>query len=382
LEIARTVVKLLAVKGVFLSGVLRGGNRYLFDFPLFRGENASLVGKLFWGTVHPARVRGCSRLGWDASMKAGKQTTLQVDATVTGIGVHSGLPVTLTIHPADADTGIVFLRTGIEGSPDREIRADVRAVTATEFATVLGDREGPLCSTAEHVLAALSGLGVDNAMIEIDGPEVPIMDGSAEPFVAAIEQAGIVTLNATRRFIQVLKPVRVARDASFGELRPYSQGFRVEIEIDFDNPLIGRQALSLDVTPESFRRDIARARTFGFMRDVSKLWSAGYALGATFENTLVITDNRVLNPDGLRFADEFVRHKALDAIGDLALAGAPLLGAYRSVRGGHKLNHAVLCALMADPTAWTVVEAGRPVRRPRGHAEITAVAPAFGPDVS
>jgi UDP-3-O-[3-hydroxymyristoyl] N-acetylglucosamine deacetylase len=285
----------------------------------------------------------------------------------------------LTIHPADANSGITFLRTGIEGCPDREVRADVRSVTAPEFATVLGDSEGPLCSTAEHVLAALSGLGIDNAMIEIDGPEVPIMDGSAEPFVAAIDQAGIVTLAAPRRFIQVLKPVRVVKDASVGELRPNSRGFRVEVEIEFDNPLIGRQALSLDVEPDSFRREIARARTFGFMRDVSKLWSAGYALGATF-----VTDNRILNQDGLRYPDEFVRHKALDAIGDLALAGAPLLGTYRSVRGGHKLNHAVLSALMADRTAWTVVEAGRTVRRARGHADVAAglVAATFGPDVS
>jgi len=313
-------------------------------------------------------------------MKLGKQTTLRVDASVTGIGVHSGLPATLTLHPADADTGIVFLRTGRDGCPDREIRADVRAVTATEFATVLGDPSGPLCSTAEHVLAALSGLGVDNAVIEIDGPEVPIMDGSAEPFVAAIDQAGIVTLAAPRRFIQVVKPVRVMRDASIGELRPNANGFRVEIQIDFENPLIGRQGLSLDVEAASFRREIARARTFGFMRDVAKLWSAGYALGATFDNTLVVTDNRILNQDGLRFADEFVRHKALDAIGDLALAGAPLLGTYRSVRGGHKLNHAVLSALMADRSAWRVVEAGT-ARRPRGHAEAAGlVAPAFGPD--
>jgi UDP-3-O-[3-hydroxymyristoyl] N-acetylglucosamine deacetylase len=313
-------------------------------------------------------------------MKAGKQTTLRVDASVAGIGVHSGLPATLTLHPADANTGIVFVRTGLKGCGYREIRADVRAVTAT----VLGDHSGPLCSTAEHVLAALAGLGVDNAVIEIDGPEVPIMDGSAEPFVAAIDQAGIETLNAPRRFIEVLKPVRVVRDASVGELRPYARGFRVELEIAFDNPQIGRQALALDVDPASFRREIARARTFGFMRDVAKLWSAGYALGATFDNTLVVTDNRILNQDGLRFADEFVRHKALDAIGDLALAGAPLLGAYRSVRGGHKLNHAVLTALMADRTAWRMVEAPA-ARRPRGHADVTAglvASPAFGPDVS
>jgi UDP-3-O-[3-hydroxymyristoyl] N-acetylglucosamine deacetylase len=318
-------------------------------------------------------------------MKAGRQTTLGDDAAVSGIGVHSGLPVTLTLHPGDADTGIVFLRTGIEGQSDREIRADVRSVTATEFATVLGDHTGPLCSTAEHVLAALSGLGVDNAVVEIDGPEVPIMDGSAEPFVAAIDQAGIVTQSASRRYIQVLKPVRVAKGDAFGELRPYSRGFRVEVDIEFDHPLIGRQSLAVDVDSASFRREVARARTFGFMRDVAKLWNAGYALGATFENTLVVTENRVLNPDGVRFADEFVRHKALDAIGDLALAGAPLLGAYRSLRGGHKLNHAVLSALIADPTAWTVVDAGQVARRSsRGHADVAAglVAPTYGPDVS
>jgi UDP-3-O-[3-hydroxymyristoyl] N-acetylglucosamine deacetylase len=233
------------------------------------------------------------------------------------------------------------------------------------------------------VLAALSGLGVDNAVIEIDGPEVPIMDGSAEPFCAAIDQAGIVALAAPRRFIEVLKPVRVVRESSIGELRPHARGFRVEVEIEFDNPLIGCQAMALDVDPASFRREIARARTFGFMRDVSKLWSAGYALGATFDNTLVVTDNRILNQDGLRYADEFVRHKALDAVGDLALAGASLLGAYRSVRGGHKLNHAVLCALMADRSAWRMVEATAP-RRPRGHADVAAglAAPAYGPDVS
>ncbi len=317
-------------------------------------------------------------------MRAGRQTTLRDNATVTGIGVHTGLPATLTIHPADAGTGIVFLRTGRQGHPDREIPADIRSVTASEFATVLGDRSGPLCATSEHVLAALSGLGVDNAVVEIDGPEVPIMDGSAEDFVAAIDSAGVVTLPSPRRYLQVLKPVRVTTGLSFGELRPYPRGFYLEIEIDFDNPLIGHQAIAFDLEPDTFRKEVARARTFGFLRDVATLWSAGYALGASFENTLVVAENRVLNPSGLRFSDEFVRHKALDAIGDLALAGTPLLGAYRSVRGGHKLNHAVLAALMADPAAWRVVEAGEGVRRTRGHADIATglVAPAYGPDVS
>jgi UDP-3-O-[3-hydroxymyristoyl] N-acetylglucosamine deacetylase len=317
-------------------------------------------------------------------MKAGKQTTLQDHAAVSGIGVHSGLPATLTISPADADNGIVFIRTDKQDRTEREIRADVRAVTATEFATVLGDASGPLCSTAEHVLAALSGLGVDNATIEIDGPEVPIMDGSAVPFVAAIEQAGVVTLAAPRRYIQVLKPVRVALDDAYGELRPHVGGFRLEVEIEFDHPMIGRQSLALDMEPGTFRRELARARTFGFLRDVAKLWGAGYALGASFENTLVVTENRLLNPEGLRYPDEFVRHKALDAIGDLALAGAPLIGAYRSVRGGHKLNHAVLNTLISDPSAWTMVEQPETVRRMRGYADVTAgmLAPAYGPDVS
>jgi UDP-3-O-[3-hydroxymyristoyl] N-acetylglucosamine deacetylase len=316
-------------------------------------------------------------------MKAGRQTTLREPIAVSGIGVHSGLPATLTLHPAEVDSGILFVRVGAGGQVDREIRADVHAVTATDFATVLGDGAGPLCSTTEHVLAALRGLGVDNAVVEIDGPEAPIVDGSAAPFVAAIDQAGIVTLNAPRRYIRVLKPIRVARNGSSGELRPYA-GFRVEAEIDFDHPLIGRQSYGVEVDPDSFRREIARARTFGFMRDVSKLWSAGYALGASFENTVVIAENRVLNAEGLRFADEFVRHKVLDAIGDLALAGAPLLASYRTVRGGHKLNHAVLSALMADPTAWALVEAEPAPRRVRGHADVATglVAPAYGPDVS
>ncbi len=318
-------------------------------------------------------------------MKAGRQTTLRTSASVSGVGVHSGAPATLNMLPAEANTGIVFVRLGLNGRADREIRADFRAVTATEFATVIGDAEGPLCSTAEHVLAALTGLGVDNAIIEIDGPEVPIMDGSAAPFVAAIDQAGIAVLGAPRRFTKVLKPVRVAQGDAYGELRPYSQGFRLDVEIDFDHPLIGRQSIGLDVDATTFRHDLSRARTFGFMRDVAKLWNAGYALGASFENTLVITEDRVLNPEGLRFADEFVRHKALDAIGDLSLAGAPLLCAYRSVRGGHSLNNAVVSALMADRSAWTVVEMPEAPRRPvRGYADVSAgmAAAAYAPEIS
>jgi UDP-3-O-[3-hydroxymyristoyl] N-acetylglucosamine deacetylase len=315
-------------------------------------------------------------------MKVARQTTLRDHTELCGVGIHSGLPVTLTLHPADADTGLRFLRTRLDGRQEREIPADMSAVTATEFATVLGDASGPLVSTAEHVLAALSGLGVDNAVVEIDGPEAPIMDGSAAPFVAAIDAVGLQILDRPRRYIKVLKPVRVAKGDAYGEIRPNPRGFRVEAEIEFEHALIGRQALALDIKAETFRRDIARARTFGFLRDVASLWNAGYALGASLENTLVVSDNRILNPEGPRFPDEFVRHKVLDAVGDLALAGAPLLGTYRSVRGGHKLNHALLCALMADASAWTWVDGEMP-RPVVGHAEIASrLTPAFGPDRS
>jgi UDP-3-O-[3-hydroxymyristoyl] N-acetylglucosamine deacetylase len=313
-------------------------------------------------------------------MRAARQTTLRDHTALSGVGVHSGLPVTLTLHPADAGTGLRFIRTRVEGEHVREICADLDAVTATDFATVLGDESGPLVSTAEHVLAALRGLGVDNAVIEIDGPEIPIMDGSAAAFVAAIDRVGIETLDEPRRYLRVLKPVRVSLGDSVGEIFPNARGFRVEAEIDYGHALIGRQALALDVRPDTFRREIARARTFGFMRDVAALWNAGYALGASLENTLVVSEDRILNPEGLRFPDEFVRHKVLDAVGDLALAGAPLLATYRVVRGGHKLNHAVLTALMSDTSAWTWVEQ-EPLPL-RGHADLAAVAPAFGPEIS
>jgi UDP-3-O-[3-hydroxymyristoyl] N-acetylglucosamine deacetylase len=340
-----------------------------------------------WQECGPASPRtihwlphGAGSVGY--GMKVARQTTLRDHTALFGVGVHSGLPVTITIHPADADSGIRFVRTRIEGEQDREIPADLEAVTATEFATVLGDADGPLVSTAEHVLAALAGLGVDNAMVEIDGPEAPIMDGSAGPFVAAIDQVGIELLHQPRRYIKVLKPVRVTLGNAYGEIVPNPRGFRIEAEVDFDHSLIGRQSLAIDIKPDTFRREIARARTFGFMRDVASLWNSGYALGASLENTLVVSENRILNPEGTRFPDECVRHKVLDAIGDLALAGGPLLATYRARRGGHKLNHAVLCALMCDASAWTYVEA-EPVRPVRSFSEPAGrMAPAFGPEIS
>src|SRR3954471_20511917 len=249
-------------------------------------------------------------------MKFSRQTTLRSQATVTGVGVHSGLPVSLTLGPAPVDAGFIFVRTGLDEA-DREVPAIAASVTATDLATVLGDREGPLVSTAEHVLAALRGMGVDNATIEVDGPEVPIMDGSASAFVAAIDQAGIVAQSASRRFIQVLKPVQVVIGDSVGELRPYSSGFRVDVEIDFANPVIGRQSYQFDLSPERFRREISRARTFGCMNDVARLWSAGFALGASFENSVVFNETRPLNPEGLRYREKCARHKVLDVIGDL-----------------------------------------------------------------
>src|SRR3979411_2814862 len=187
-------------------------------------------------------------------MKFSRQTTLRSQATVTGVGVHSGLPASLTLGPAPVDAGFIFVRTGLDGR-DRQVQASAESVISTEFATMLGNREGPLVSTSEHVLAALRGMGVDNATIEVDGPEVPIMDGSAAAFVAAIDQAGIVTLSASRRYIQILRAVRVAKGDCLGELRPYPGGFRLEVEIAFDNPLIGRQAIAFDLTPESFRKE-------------------------------------------------------------------------------------------------------------------------------
>lgn len=292
-------------------------------------------------------------------MAGQKQTTLRESAELTGIGVHSGTPVKITLHPADIDTGIVFHRIRLEGGRERLIRAKYSMVSATELCTIIGDNPATSVATIEHLLAAFSGLGVDNAIVEIDGPEVPIMDGSAAPFVEAIDSVGIVRQSASRRYLKVLKPVRVEQGRAFAELRPFARGFRLEVEIDFDTPMIGRQKKLVDLDASSFRNDLSRARTFGFMRDVEKLWKAGFALGASLENTVALGDDRIVNPEGLRYPDEFVRHKTLDAVGDLSLAAAPILGWYRSYCGGHRLNVAVLQALFADRSAYAFVESTR-----------------------
>ena len=284
-----------------------------------------------------------------------RQTTLGREIELNGIGVHSGAPVSMVLHPAEPDTGYRFLITK-RGRIVADIPAHVDHVKNLTLCTVLGDESGVTVSTVEHLLAALRGLSIDNCYIELDSREVPIMDGSSAAFVGAVDGVGIRELLKPRRFIKVLKPVRAEDGACWGELRPYS-GFRLDVEIDFDTALNGKQRYALEMSSGAFRNELSRARTFGFMRDVECLWKAGLALGASLENTVALADDRIMNPEGLRHPQEFVRHKMLDAVGDLALAGAPILGAYQSVRGGHRLNANVLRALFDDPEAWTMVSA-------------------------
>jgi len=293
-----------------------------------------------------------------------RQTTIAAEIELRGKGVHSGAPASVVLHPAGADLGHRFLVTK-RGRIVADIPADVRFVKNLTLCTVLGDDSGVSVGTVEHLLAALRGLAIDNCYIEIDSKEVPIMDGSAAPFVAALDDVGIRELPEPRKFIKVVKPVRVEEPNCWGELAPHA-GFHLDVEISFDTPVIGRQRLSLEITPGVFRNELARARTFGFMRDVEKLWKTGLALGASLDNTVAIGDDRILNREGLRYPEEFVRHKMLDAVGDLALARFPVLGLYRSVRGGHRLNASVLKALLADASAWTLVQAPR-VREPLLH---------------
>lgn len=287
----------------------------------------------------------------------GFQTTIAASLTLTGIGVHSGREVSITLQPAEAGTGIVFVRQHDDGSTS-EYRAVSAHVGNTDLCTVLGTNPARSVATIEHVMAAFYALGLDNVVVEVDGAEMPIMDGSSEVFIDAIEQVGITNLGVKRRYIRVTKPVRIEAGASWSEFRPYD-GTRFEVEIDFDSKLIGRQKWEGDLTAETFKTELARARTFGFMRDVERLWAAGFALGSSLENSVVISDDdTVINVEGLRYEkDEFVRHKTLDAVGDLALAGAQFIGCYRSYRGGHKMNANALKALLSDPTAYEVVEA-------------------------
>ena len=286
-----------------------------------------------------------------------RQTTLAREIHLTGTGVHSGAPVSLTLHPAEADTGLRFLVTK-RGRVIAEIPAHVANVKNLTLCTVIGDDAGVTISTVEHLLAALRGLAIDNCYVEIDSKEVPIMDGSSCDFVEAIDRVGIRELSEPRKYIKVLKPVRVEEGDCWGQLEPHGS-FRLDVEIDFQTPLIGRQRIAFEMSPGVFRHELSRARTFGFMSDVEKLWKMGLALGADLTNTVAIGEGKIMNREGLRYEHEFVRHKMLDAVGDLSLAGAPLLGAYSSYKGGHRLNSMVLQALFADASNWAWVQAPR-----------------------
>jgi UDP-3-O-[3-hydroxymyristoyl] N-acetylglucosamine deacetylase len=310
----------------------------------------------------------------------GWQTTIDRDLVLSGIGVHSGAEVSIILHPAEADTGWTFLVNNGAGRIAR-IPADFRMVSNVTLCTVLSDGKGATVATVEHLLSALRGMNIDNIEIEIDGAEVPVMDGSAAPFVEAIDEAGIRVLDEPRRWIKVLKPVRIESGESSAELRPYA-GCRYDVTIDFETALIGRQNLSIDLTPSAYRREISRARTFGFMKDVKALWQVGRALGSSLENTVALAEDRILNPEGLRWKDEFVRHKTLDAIGDIALAGAPILGEFRSVRGGHRINAMMVEALYKDRSAWTVVESEYSYvpSRERASADLGLAQPFFAAD--
>lgn len=292
-----------------------------------------------------------------------RQTTISREISLNGTGVHSGAPVSMVLHPAGADTGLRFLVTR-RRRPLAQISATVENVKNLTLCTVLGDEAGVTVGTVEHLLAALRGLGVDNCLIEIDSKEVPIMDGSSSIFVEAIDTAGLRELSAPRRYLRVLKRITVEENGCFGELTPH-MGYRLDVEINFDNPIIGKQRLQLDMSPGVFRHELSEARTFGFMSDVEKLWKSGLALGASLANSVAIGDNGILNEDGLRFPNEFVRHKMLDAVGDLALAGYPILGSYRSICGGHRLNAQVVRAMLADKSAWTLIDAPLVGEEPR-----------------
>jgi len=312
------------------------------------------------------------------------QKTLKNRVRLSGAGVHSGRAVSISLCPADPGSGISFVRTDLPGLPDIEVPAHFSSVGSTELCTVLGDPRGASVATVEHLLAALVGLGIDNATVEIDGPEVPVMDGSAEAFVDAIDQAGVLAQHAPKRFLRIRRPVRVEMGSAFAEFRPY-RGCRFEVGIAFDCPVIGSQAVAVDLTPKRFRKEVARARTFGYMKDVERLWASGFALGSSLDNSVVIDESGIVNPEGLRFPDEFARHKLLDAIGDLALAGAPIEGLYRSFKGGHKLNAMALGALLSQKDAWTFVSASAE-REPRAEARSDLLsgilAPAFAPEAS
>ncbi len=278
-----------------------------------------------------------------------RQRTLKQRATLSGIGLHSGEKVRVTLAPAPADSGVVFIRDGVE------IPAVSEFVVDTTMNTSLG-RPGARVGTVEHLLAALAGCGIDNARVEVEGPEIPIVDGSSEPFVTLVRQAGIHEQRATRRYLLVRKTVTASDGDKLARLSPSRGKFSVNYTIDFRHPLITDQSYRLEVNERSFQKDIARARTFGFKRDVERLHTAGLARGGSLENAVVVDDFNILNPEGLRFPDEFVRHKILDALGDLSLIGMPIIGRLTAVKSGHALNHQLVRRVLAEADACEVVQ--------------------------
>jgi len=279
-----------------------------------------------------------------------RQQTLKAPIHCTGIALHSGRKVAMTLKPAPVDAGIVFRRTDVDATV-ADVSAKWDRVVDTRMCTVLGNEHGVTVGTVEHLMAAFAGLGLDNALVEVDGPEVPIMDGSAGPFVFLIECAGVVEQAAPRRVIRVLKPVVVEQGRAAARLTP-GAFLSLNFEIDFVNATVARQSIALGLVNGTFRKELAHARTFGFLDEVEKLWAAGLARGGSLDNAVVIAGDRVLNAEGLRYDDEFVRHKALDAVGDLYLAGGPIIGAFSGVCSGHAINNRLLRALFADPSAW------------------------------
>ena len=283
-----------------------------------------------------------------------RQKTLKRAIPCRGVGLHSGATVSMLLRPAEADSGIRFLRTDVVDR-DPWIAARYDRVVDTRLCTVIGNEDGVRVGTIEHLMAALAGCEIDNAVVEIDAAEVPVMDGSSEPFVFLIECASTVELNAPRRAVQVRKPVTVG-DARRGLTLAPADAFSVDFEIDFASPVVSHSTLDVRLVNGTFKREIAKARTFGFLEDAQKLRAMGLALGGSLENTVVVDGDRVLNEGGLRFDDEFVRHKVLDCVGDLYLAGAPILGRVTATKSGHHTNNEALRALFADPTAYALVE--------------------------
>jgi len=288
-----------------------------------------------------------------------RQRTIGKPVSTTGVGLHSGERVVLTLRPADADTGIVFRRTDLD--PPVEIRCGAARVTDTRMASTLtAADDGPgsqvRVATVEHLMSALAGLGIDNLHVEVTAPEIPILDGSAGSFVFLVQSAGIVEQRAAKRFIRVRRPVEVRDGDKWARLDPHF-GFKLRFSIAFAHPAIDAtgQAVEVDFATMSYVKEVARARTFGFMQDVEALRAHGLAKGGSFGNAIVMDEFRVLNADGLRFDDEFVKHKILDAIGDLYLVGHPLLAAYSAHKSGHALNNLLLRALLADQQAWELV---------------------------